>query len=207
MKISPSGIVAKLVAGTNVTITGTPVNPTVNSSGGGGGSGALTQIAQQILGAPATTVTFSSIPGTFTSLMLQVFARGNAAAANDDVYMQFNGDTAANYTRQFSLVQNAAFLGGNAGGAKVGIMTIPCAVTTGNGFAVETINIIGYSQSVGNKGYTSFGGFNNTGGVGFLLNIWAEWNNTAPITSILLGLSAGGNQFVSGSIFTLYGIQ
>jgi hypothetical protein len=68
-----SGAPTRLAAGTSGQVLQTNGSSAAPSwvAAGGGGSGALTQIAQQVLGSSAASVTFFSIPGTYTSLILK----------------------------------------------------------------------------------------------------------------------------------------
>jgi hypothetical protein len=49
-------------------------------------------IATQTLGSAAASVTFSSIPGTYTDLVL-VVAMEHVTTGTENIVMQFNGDT------------------------------------------------------------------------------------------------------------------
>jgi hypothetical protein len=53
-------------------------------------------IATQTLGSAAASVTFSSIPGTYTDLVLVV--AGTLTTGTENIVMQFNGDTGSNYS-------------------------------------------------------------------------------------------------------------
>lgn len=57
-------------------------------------------IQEQVLGSAAASVTFSSIPGTYKDLVIEVIAASNrASSANDLAKLNFNSDTASNYSR------------------------------------------------------------------------------------------------------------
>jgi hypothetical protein len=58
-----------LVAGTNVTITGTWPNQTINSSGGGGGSGTVTSVAALTLGTSGTDLSSTVANSTTTPVI------------------------------------------------------------------------------------------------------------------------------------------
>jgi hypothetical protein len=58
-----------LVAGTNVTITGTWPNQTINASGGGGGSGTVTSVAALTLGTTGTDLSSTVATGTTTPVI------------------------------------------------------------------------------------------------------------------------------------------
>ena len=111
--------IALTTTGTSGAASLTPGNPyTLNvPQYSGGGGGGLTLIQSQVLGSPAASVTFGAIPGTFTHLRPVFTARSSTAqeAVNDKpiLYVQMNGDTAANYNAAF----NIANTGGNSSGA------------------------------------------------------------------------------------------
>ena len=78
-----SGAPTRLAAGTSRQVLQTNGSSAAPSwvAAGGGGSGALTQIAQQVLGSSAASVTFFSIPGTYTSLILKFACKERAGRA------------------------------------------------------------------------------------------------------------------------------
>ena len=45
------------------------------------------------------TITFSSIPSTYKSLQIRIFAQSNAGTAARSLYIQTNNDTGSNYVR------------------------------------------------------------------------------------------------------------
>lgn len=58
-----------------------------------------TLISSNTLTSSAASVTFSSIPATYTDLVLRISSRTDAAGATATVAAQFNGDTtSANYS-------------------------------------------------------------------------------------------------------------
>jgi hypothetical protein len=66
-----SGAPTRLAAGTSGQVlqtNGSSAAPSWAAAGGGGGG--MTQIAQQVLSSAAASITFSSIPGTYTNLVL-----------------------------------------------------------------------------------------------------------------------------------------
>jgi hypothetical protein len=162
------------------------------------------EIATQTLSSASTTVTFSSIPSTYTDLIL-VSSVGSSDSAQ--VYScRLNGDTGTNYS--------LTLLVGTGGGAasqretSISKMNIGkgIGVNTPNASAVIISNFQNYSNTTTNKTVLSrvsealgaYPGVSATVGL---------WRNTAAITSIELSLNNGIATFNAGSTFSLYGIK
>ena len=193
-----------LVAGTNVTISGSWPNQTINASGGGGG-GALVKISQVVTSGSQASVTFSSIPSTYTDLIITVQGRSNRSASpKDQVYIQLNGDTGSNYNSQYAevsidltfngSVNNVALYGGN----------IAAATASANMSGSTETTILGYANTAFYKTWLSRGGgYQDT--QAFVGQYAGSWNNTAAVTSVTVYLPAIPSTFVDGSVVTLYG--
>lgn len=156
-----------------------------------------TPIATQTLGSAAASVTFSSIASTYTDLI--VVAAPLAGSAEEFV-MQFNGDTASNYSA--TLLWGS---GTTAGSIRVSNQTYAylnyygSVSTTQN---TQIFNIMNYSNTTTNK--TVIGRANRAdSGVDAAV---ALWRSTAAINSVAVKLKNGSN-FSIGSTFTLYGVK
>ena len=158
-----------------------------------------TPIATNTLASAASSVTFSSIAGTYTDLVL-VTNFSLTADNNYASYVQVNGDTASNYSRTI------LYGDGTAAGSARQSSTTSCYFGTWNtdmdtvDRAVTTIFFNNYSNSTTYK--TIMGRYNvaskETGAA------VGTWRNTAAITSI--NIATGGSTYIAGSTFTLYGI-
>jgi hypothetical protein len=154
-------------------------------------------IATQTLGSAVSTVTFSSITGTYTDLVL-VFQGGSSIDAN--LRLRVNSDSASNY----SWTQ----LGGSGSGvasfsnsSDTSWLMNRYAYLSNNLNANFIFNFNNYSNTTTNKtvinrSNSAANGTDTTVGL---------WRSTAAITSIIFSLS-GGN-YIVGSTFTLYGIK
>ena len=60
--------------------------------------GDFESIATTVITSDTASVTFSSIPQTYKHLQLRMFAKTDRADLEDVTLIQFNGDTAANYS-------------------------------------------------------------------------------------------------------------
>jgi hypothetical protein len=153
-----------------------------------------TPIATTTLGSAAANVTFSSL-GSYTDLVL-IFNGRCTSAGGANAFLQFNGDTATNYSSTGMYGDGtsvASFRGSN--NASCG----GCIVDNVN-YGTVIYNIMNYANSSSYK--TVIGRGSNTGQyVDMRIGLW---RSTAAITSILI--YSNGGDWLAGSTFTLYGI-
>jgi hypothetical protein len=154
-------------------------------------------IATTTLSGSTSTLTFSSIPQTFTHLQLRMFA----VSAYNDPRLQFNGDTGSNYSLH-QLYGN----GSTTSAAGYASLTYVSAGTNGASstsyFSPYINDILDYTNTNKNKTVRNISGF-DTNGTGNVIMQSSVWLNTAAITSITI---FAASNFASGSTFQLYGI-
>jgi len=156
-----------------------------------------TPIATNTLGSNASTVTFSSIAGTYTDLILVINVISTSSAANY-LYLQYNGDTNSNYS--------TTVLSGNGTSAVADRFSsrtnfnLDYYATPNTEIGNRIIQIQNYSNTTTYK--TGLSRANRAGGGTDL--ICGLWRSTAAITSIVITHDTA--QFATGSTFTLYGI-
>ena len=164
----------------------------------------FTLIEAKTLGSAVSTVTFSSIPQTYTDLKL-VYSARNSGSADPwyQVLIQFNSDTtAANYPYRY-LYNASGTQGGGNGNQAIGYSVSNAA--TANTFSNGEIYIPNYTSS--NYKSTSGDVVNERNSTTNIMALYAtSWTGTAAaITSLILSQSA--NDFVANSTFYLYGIK
>lgn len=145
------------------------------------------------------TVTFSSIPATYTDLVLIV--NPVFASNSSNINMRINGDTGSNYS-DTSLYGNGAsvFSGRDTNSNFIYISGTGTGVTT----ATRDNGIIQFMKYANTATYkTVLHRYNQPGQI--VIAQVGLWRNTAAITSISLIASVGN--FDSGTTFTLYGIK
>jgi hypothetical protein len=151
-------------------------------------------IASNTLGSANSTITFSSIPATFTDLVLvcNLFSSGTTYSN-----IRFNGDTGTNY----SLTD---FYGDGGGGItssrQSNVSQGGSGPTMGSG-NVLIYNILDYSNS---NTYKNMLGRNSNPSNGVFSSV-SMWRSTAAINSITL--FTGVDNWSVGSTFKLYGIK
>jgi len=154
-------------------------------------------IATNTLGTATASITFSSIAGTYTDLVLVCWTK--APSANVGLSMQFNGDTSSNYSYT-QISGNGSSAASNRGSNQTYARFGNNIQTNGTYTKADIQN---YSNSTTFKTLLSRSGSAADGGVVAFVNMW---RNTSAITSLTIFPEGGGN-FGSDSIFTLYGIK
>lgn len=158
-----------------------------------------TPIATQTLGSAASSVTFSSISGSYTDLVLVVVPANSAGSV---VRMQLNGDTGSNYSN--------TFLKGNGSSASSARSSSQTYLTLGDdaaptrtlGESVWISQIMNYSNSTTNKTVLTRANVASSG----VEAVVGLWRSTAAITQV--SVQQGGSvTFSVGSTFTLYGVK
>lgn len=158
------------------------------------------KIATTTLSSAASSVTFSSISGSYTDLI--VVGNIGYTASGYDSWIRFNGDTGTNYS--YTVLYANPGTGGSAGSTR----------------GTSTSNILfdrqGDYTAISGSGYSHIMNYANTTTYKTVLNRFGQpsssveakvglWRNTSAITSIVIGVTT--TTFASGSTFTLYGVK
>lgn len=162
-----------------------------------------TPIATTTLGSATASYTFSSIPSTYTDLVLVMGSLGinNAASAGK---LQFNGDTGSNYSVTF-MYGNGSSVGSSRNTSQTDMRIYGWQagnVANSNNDNV-IINIQNYANTTTYKTAITRSNLpqNETASAVGL------WRSTAAINSITLRTYNGTDLWTAGSTFTLYGIK
>lgn len=171
--------------------------------------GGLVQITKITCAGSQATVDFTSIPATFTDLMVLFQARSNASAATENITLKFNNDgTSGNYTiTQYTVANNTTtFVGtvaASASGLAVGTLAAATAVTSATGDGRVMLN--NYAGTTFFKHMLMSGTYTQGAGAGQenILSTSGIWKSTAAITRLTF---ISPTSFTNGSVFTLYGV-
>ena len=163
-----------------------------------------TPIARTVLTANTSTVTFSSIPQTYTDLVL-VTSSADSAAADNQVAFRINSNATAIYSFTAFRGSGSTVLSNReatAAGRTYGTIGWNTAQSTTLGTAISVANFMRYANTATNKTVLSRSG-NSANGTEVAA---ALCQLTAAISSIDLYSANIGRSFLAGSTFTLYGI-
>lgn len=176
-----------------------------------GPSGAFESIASATGTGSSTTITFSSIPSTYTSLQIRGISKDAVATAGvSDCFIRFNSDSGNNYAYH-------NLTGNGTTASAVGVTSQPGGAIysnlprSGTGLSnimgVCIVDIHDYASTTRYKTVRSFSGTDtNNLTTQFVAMTSSLWLNTSAITSISI-VNADGNNFTTTTQFALYGIK
>jgi len=157
----------------------------------------------------AASIAFSSIPATYTDLVLKVSARGAANFNPRNLYLNFNSDTGNNYP--FRLLYGTGSSVHSSNSTSEGFTSVAWVgfisgnTSTASTFGNTEIYIPNYAgstyKSIGSNAVTE-----NNATTAYASIHASIWNSTSAITSIQLTVSNSEN-FAQYSTATLYGIK
>lgn len=149
----------------------------------------------------SSTITFSSIPSTYTHLQIRIIARSTFAGASD--YMTLTVPSNGTYYHQlFGDGASAGALGSNY----VKLITLmPAATSTASTFGSAIVDILDYRNTNKTKPFKSLNGYDMNGS-GRLGLYSGNIDTTSAITSLTFA-SDNNAGFAQYSQFALYGIK
>jgi hypothetical protein len=164
-----------------------------------------TPIATQTLASNTATVTFSSIPATYTDLVF-VFDAATVTAGKT-LLLRFNSDSTALYSYTNLDGNGTAAASSRNGASPTSIQIESTNVGTDSNLNASNciINVMNYSNSTTFK--TALCRINNASGASFpgVAQIVGLYRSTTAISSV--SITTTTDQQKSGAVFALYGIK
>jgi hypothetical protein len=158
-------------------------------------------IDKSILGSTTASVTFSSIPSTFTDLKIIISARGTTSSNTESLRILPNGSTTSLSVRQIQGTGSGTY---SATDTYWYVGEMPAATALTSTFGSSEITIPNYLSSNYKSAISDNTQENNTTTAYTNINTFL-WSNTAAITSFTI--QPNSNSFAAGSSFYLYGIK
>lgn len=174
----------------------------------------MTLIASQVLGTSATSITFSSIPQTYTDLKLVFSARNTAAGAAGGIYkLNLNSDTSSLYSDTYIIASGNGTIVSNIDSSvtqtyfgNLSTGALDSSGNTANTFASCELYIPNYTSTSSKQMLQYSVGEDNTISNG-VLHLQANlYRGASAITFISIGNYSTAS-FVANSSFYLYGIK
>jgi hypothetical protein len=162
-------------------------------------SGGMTSIASGTLS--STSVTISSIPGTYRNLFLYIL--GAQVNTGSPIAIRINGNTSNPYNQKLGELSTTTWetssyqtyfdpTGGN-------INVVTTSNTNAYSFQFEEYTQTSYKNILGSYRHISNGGAGS-------YNSWCSYQNTTAITSLTITTASGTSTFSAGT-YTLYGVK
>jgi ribosomal protein S11 len=169
----------------------------------------FTLIQTVTVSSPTSNIAISSIPATYTDLVVIGSYRGDVAGTNSQGNIQFNGDTSATYSFARAVGDSSGANGtGNTSVSSIRVAYVgPGSTGTANSFGTFVYYIFNYRSN-----YTKFIqgqdlrlSSSSTGDC-YVQMQTAQWRNTGTINQITF-FSAQAHNLAAGCTFSLYGIK
>jgi hypothetical protein len=158
-------------------------------------------IEKKVLLTAAASVEFTSIPATYTDLIVLVSCRLTRSVNGGQLNVNFNSSS-SDLTGRYIYTNGSSITNGTNAGL---VALVPGSTTTANTFSNFQLYVPNYAGS-NNKSWTSDFGSENNSTTGFTGMVAGLWSQTAAITAIKFVDSGAGNLEIDSS-FYLYGIK
>lgn len=149
----------------------------------------------------ASTIDFTSIPGTYADLILKCSARNTSGGVNG-VYITLNSSTSS-FSDKY-LEGNGSSVGSGSIVRYIG--TESASTQTANTFSNMEVYLPNYAGS-NNKSFSADAVDENNATTAYATFNAGLWSNSAAITSISLAISPGVQNFAQYSTAYLYGVK
>jgi len=188
-----------------------PILGTLASQFSGKPFGSFESIASTTVGSGGSaTVTFNSIPNTYTHLQVRLIARGgrtDADTAAGGLYLQLNSNHLTSLHQLRGNGSAASSQGWSNGlGTDYIMVWTPAANATASVFGAGIIDILDYANTNKTKVLRILSG-NDVNSVGYITLTSGLLNSTSAVTSITFGPTDGIGSISQYSQFALYGIK
>ncbi len=156
----------------------------------------------------SSTITFSSIPSTYTHLQLRAISRKSSAGGGDGIFIRFNSDSGSNYSlHQIDGDGSTASAYGAGSQTQMNPTATATSSQSANIFGAQIWDILDYANTNKNKTMRLMNGYDNNGSsnAGKIRYGSGLWMNTNAITQI--AITGNGDNFAQYSQFALYGVK
>ena len=156
-------------------------------------------ISTTTISSSTATITLSSIPATYTDLILITTAKISGTA---DMWIRVNGDSGSNYQYAVLTGDGSSFGAPKGASQSNGLLTDWNGTPTTDNSHLVICQFNSYASTNNRKNMISRAN-RVVGGVDFIVS---TWNNTSAITSLTLRFS-GAQTFDADTVVSLYGIK
>lgn len=152
-----------------------------------------------------SSVTFSSIPQTFSDLVIKVSDRAATDTQSAPVLLSINGNTSNLSSKRILSVGSGAISQSGTGNSGIGGVLGNGSDFTANVFGSGEVYILNYTSSTAYKSISIDSTNENNGAAGYMAFTAVLWSSNSAITSITLTQEVGN--IANNSTFYLYGVK
>jgi hypothetical protein len=153
----------------------------------------------------STSLTFSSIPSTYTHLQVRGISRNTGGGSTYAIYLTFNGSSTGYSWHYVKGNGTAASVSAGVSEVNINLQNADAGGTsTANVVGAQLIDILDYTNTNKYKTVRALTGTDTNGGGAISLGS-GNWENTNAITS--LTITNGYDFFSTSTTFALYGIK
>jgi hypothetical protein len=165
-------------------------------------SGGMTLINAGGTTLSGASVTISSIPSTYTNLLI-VLSNYYNTTGNAHIYIQFNADSGANYTYSSMFLNNVTYSAfSEIGGTSAYIQKVGISANTSGSKANTSVQVYRYTDTTDNKFYSyQSSGVSSTNACSTVGS--GNYQGTSAISSVTV---FGDSNFSGGTIY-VYGVK
>lgn len=155
-----------------------------------------------VTGSSTSDVTFSSIPQTYTDLVLRMSMRLDVSGVGNNTAISFNALSTNIFSGTYIFGNGSTASSGRYTASNAFYARVPGTGATANTFSSNEIYIPNYTGTA----QKPISQFNVVETNATAADIFA-WADLANLTAAITSLTIAGNNFVAGSSFHLYGIK
>jgi hypothetical protein len=157
-------------------------------------------IATTTLGSAQSTVTLSSIPSTYTDLI--IISQPKSTATEGIVYIQFNSIGGTSYSSTYVYGSGSSASSGRRTNSGLGVIAENAYATSTAGATTFVTQVFNYANTTTFKTWLSRGNRTDSQGTEAMVGLCRD---TSAINSVSFAI--GGTTFAAGSVFSIYGIK
>jgi hypothetical protein len=164
-------------------------------------------ISSTVTGSLQTSVTLSSIPSTYKHLQFRFVTRSTAGSGLRTLGIRVNGDSGANYSTHYLRNNGSSTQTGNDTGSSYMVSSYASSQVS-DSYSIFVMDFLDYANTATFKTMRMITGMGQTSGSGTSAGLYlSNWHNTSAMSSVTFLAVNGGDAFVTGSRFSVYGIK
>jgi hypothetical protein len=156
----------------------------------------------------SSSVTFSSIPQTYTHLQIRYMAKTTRAYYQEALYVRINGTSSANYATHYLYGDTGTVYSGASTATTIIFAPSMTGASNTSIFGSGVVDVLDYTSTNKYKTVRAIGGYDDNGSAGPnpITGLYSGFltNDLTAVTSITL---VGNGALDSNSTFALYGIK